>query len=122
MPALARQGVSAAMARSSEVPVYCLGHLSPPAVLHPDSKRSPGGCVMDLSLAKNCVAPRHTHINDFLRELPRPPMYGDANCYYDVSNEEVAATVLYHELNSNADEVSLRMGARNAFPVAMAQT
>jgi len=48
-----------------------LGHFASEAVLHPDKKRAPGGCVLDRSAAKDCVKPRVRSI-DFDNQLQPP--------------------------------------------------
>lgn len=78
--------------------VDTLGHIAPPAVVHPEHKRSPGACLPDRSFYKDSVRFRHVLVNDFAKELPRPPLLSSAKEYHDKKDPDACAEKLRHEL------------------------
>lgn len=81
-----------------------LGHGMPPAVLHPEDKRSPGGVILDRSKAKDWVAHRITNVNDFLKEMPRPPLPAAAHEYHRKGDPLACELVLERQLQYNANQ------------------
>jgi len=90
----------------SGVPANCWGFQTQPAALQPSQKRSPGGCVVDRSLAKDCVAARATHVSNFPKELPRPPMFKSIQSFHDESDASASALVLQQEMTFDADSAA----------------
>eukprot|EP00933_Yihiella_yeosuensis_P053951 TRINITY_DN52277_c0_g1_i1.p1 TRINITY_DN52277_c0_g1~~TRINITY_DN52277_c0_g1_i1.p1 ORF type:complete len:404 (-),score=50.42 TRINITY_DN52277_c0_g1_i1:93-1196(-) len=97
----ANVGVSFSLALPRDAPVENLGHWAPPAVLHPDNKRAPGGVVMDYSRAKDRAASRPLHVNDFDKELPRPAPGKPEAVFRDT---EASFASLFYELTYDADQ------------------
>merc|ERR1711865_622534 len=64
-------GFGKALSRSTCVST--MGYSAPPAILHPEVKRT-RGLLPDRSRGKDHVRNRITHVNDFDRELDRPPL------------------------------------------------
>jgi len=99
---LPRSGIPFDRAMSRNVPVQNLGYSAPPAVLHPDEKRSPGGCVADRSTAKDLVRRRITNVNDFPKELPRPSIERSLTFHVE-SDASACEAVLWRDLTFDAD-------------------
>jgi len=82
--------------------VDTLGHIAPPAVVHPEHKRSPGSCLPDRSMFKDSVRFRHVLVNDFAKELPRQPLLSGAKEYHDKDDPHACAEKLSRELAYDA--------------------
>lgn len=93
-------GFGKAMCRSQCVSL--MGYSAPPAVLHPEEKRT-RGLLPDRSKAKNFVRHRITHVNDFDRELPRPPLLSGGNeAFHDESDPEACEAVHQRSMTYDA--------------------
>lgn len=65
-----KQSVAFSLSLARSTPEITWGHQAPPAVLQ---SRHVGG-LRDLSRAKDAIAHRAVQVNDFEKELPRPPL------------------------------------------------
>lgn len=82
--------------------VSTMGYSAPPAILHPEEKRTRGS-LPDRSNAKDGVRNRITHVNDFDRELARPPLLtGAAQNFHNENDPAACDTVLQRELSYDA--------------------
>lgn len=80
-----------------------LGYSAPPAVLHPEEKRT-RGMLPDRSRGKDNVRHRVTHVNDFDRELARPPLPVSQGKPNHDENDPVACAIVYErEMSYDAD-------------------
>jgi hypothetical protein len=92
--AVAKGNVELGKRLSRDQFVGLMGYIAPPAVLHPEDKRT-RGLLPDRSTAKNSVRLRVTHVNDFDTELPRRPLLtGSAQIFHD-ENDPVASQAVY---------------------------
>jgi len=77
--------------------------LAPKAVLHPEA---PYGKALkqDRSLSRGCsqTVPRKTCLQDFGKDMDRPPLSIPAKEYYDVNNPEASARVLHQQMTFDA--------------------
>lgn len=80
-----------------------LGHFAKEAILHTDESRFPGGVTQDRSRGKDIVRHRITHVNDFLRELPRPNLPPASHEYHDKDDPVACETTLHNQLSYDAD-------------------
>jgi hypothetical protein len=93
-------GFGKALPRSQDVRM--MGYSAPPAVLHPEEKRT-RGLLPDRSCAKNAVRHRVTHVNDFDRELARPPLLtGAATVFHDESDPSACHAVYQRQMSYDA--------------------
>eukprot|EP00427_Karlodinium_veneficum_P024566 CAMPEP_0169102588 /NCGR_PEP_ID=MMETSP1015-20121227/22248_1 /TAXON_ID=342587 /ORGANISM="Karlodinium micrum, Strain CCMP2283" /LENGTH=574 /DNA_ID=CAMNT_0009163701 /DNA_START=140 /DNA_END=1861 /DNA_ORIENTATION=- len=100
--AVPKNGVSFGKALPRSVCVSTMGYSAPIAALHPESKRT-RGLLPDRSTAKNSVRRRVTHVNDFDREMARPPLLtGAAKVYHDESDPKACAMVHHREMMYDA--------------------
>lgn len=82
-----------------------MGHNAPKANLHKDdkdNKKKP--MVQDRSLYRNCphTNARATNVNDFSKELARPPLMKFVAAYHDEDDPEIDAEVLNRQLTFDA--------------------
>jgi len=80
-----------------------LGHFAPGAILQPDEKRYQAGGVPDRSFTRDALRHRALNVNDFDRELPRPPAQPAAFEYHDKDDPEACAITLHNQMTYNAD-------------------
>mmetsp|Transcript_33535 Transcript_33535/g.106356 ORF Transcript_33535/g.106356 Transcript_33535/m.106356 type:complete len:580 (+) Transcript_33535:106-1845(+) len=99
---LPKGGVQFAHALSRSASAAALGHGAMPAMLHPEEKRSPGGCVHDRSKAKDTVRHRTLHVNNFNRELERPEP-GREQLYHNTCDPAACEAVLQRDLSFDAN-------------------
>lgn len=97
-----RQGVTFDKALKRDVHVATLGYIAPPAVLHADTTRYPGGCAPDRSLSKNSVRHRMVHVNNFDKELPRKRLSRNL-VYHNVDDPAACEQVYWQEYSYDAD-------------------
>mmetsp|Transcript_22049 Transcript_22049/g.69039 ORF Transcript_22049/g.69039 Transcript_22049/m.69039 type:complete len:662 (-) Transcript_22049:48-2033(-) len=85
------------------VPVTTLGHIAPEAAYHPEEKRAPGACIMDRSRAKDSVRQRITHVNNYDRDMgrPPPPSYKE---YHNTRDPKACEAVLRFMMEYDADK------------------
>lgn len=88
---------------SRTVNVANLGYIAPAASVHPEHKRSPGGCVPDRSRAKDNLRLRAVNVNNFDKELPRPPLPAVSQEYHDLEDPLASCDVLVRALTYDAD-------------------
>lgn len=74
--------------------VSLMGYSAPPAVLHPEEKRT-RGALPDRSKSKNFVRHRITHVNDFDREMARPPLMSGGNQAFHDENDPAACEAVH---------------------------
>eukprot|EP00747_Dinoflagellata_sp_TGD_P128698 gnl/TRDRNA2_/TRDRNA2_174585_c4_seq19.p1 gnl/TRDRNA2_/TRDRNA2_174585_c4~~gnl/TRDRNA2_/TRDRNA2_174585_c4_seq19.p1 ORF type:complete len:614 (+),score=84.72 gnl/TRDRNA2_/TRDRNA2_174585_c4_seq19:181-2022(+) len=92
-----RNGVPFDRGLTRSVSCATLGYIAPPAILHPEETRSPGGYVPNLAVYKDLVRKRITNVNDFKREMPRFDK-GLSRLPYDETDPEVCALTLHHQM------------------------
>lgn len=85
------------------VSVTTLGYSAPEAVLHPEEKRAPGACIMDRSRAKDSIRHRITNVNDYERDLGRPPAPSYKE-YHDKRDPAACESVLRNQMEYDADK------------------
>lgn len=89
-----------------------MGYSAPPAVLHPEEKRT-RGALPDRSKSKNFVRQRITHVNDFDREMPRPPLNAPGNdAYHDESDPAACEAVHQRSLTYDASTADVAVTHR----------
>jgi hypothetical protein len=92
-----------------------LGYIAPPAVLHPEEKRT-RGLLPDRSRAKDNVRYRVTHVNDFDREMARPPLLtGASQDFHDVSDPAACEAVYQRGMTYDADTADIAVNHRRDF-------
>lgn len=97
-----RSGVGFGKALPRSQCVSLMGYSAPPAVLHPEEKRT-RGLLPDRSAAKNAVRSRVTGVNDFEKELSRPPLSQALPNYHDDKDPVAHARVWRQEMSYDAD-------------------
>lgn len=74
--------------------VSTMGYSAPPAILHPEEKRT-RGVLPDRSCAKDIGRTKIPLVNDFDRELPRPPLLTGAAQNFHDENDPAACDAVY---------------------------
>jgi len=97
-----KSGVSFDKALPRSVCVSTMGYSAPTANLHPEDKRT-RGVLPNRSAAKDSVRHRITHVNDFDREMARPPLLtGGAQTFHDKNDPSACAAVYQREMSYDA--------------------
>jgi len=105
-------GIGFGKALPRSVCVSTMGYSAPPAVLHPEEKRTRGQ-LPDRSKSKNAVRHRVTHVNDFDREMARPPLLtGAATVYHDENDPAVVEAVHKRETTYDATTADIAVTRR----------
>merc|ERR1719409_1210577 len=98
-----KNGIGFGKALPRSVCVSTMGYSAPPAVLHPEEKRT-RGILPDRSRGKDAVRHRITHVNDFDREMARPPLLtGAAQTFHDENDPAACEAVLKREMTFEAE-------------------
>jgi len=107
-----KNGIGFGKALPRSVCVSTMGYSAPCAVLHPEGKRTRGE-LPDRSRAKNAVRHRITHVNDFDKELPRPPLPVPQGSMYHDENDRAACEAVHCRLMTyDADVADVKVTHR----------
>lgn len=107
-----KSGIGFGKALPRSVCVSTMGYSAPCAVLHPEGKRTRGE-LPDRSRAKNAVRHRITHVNDFDKELARPPLpVTQGGEYFDKNDPVARETVHRRAMTYDADAADVQVTHR----------
>lgn len=107
-----KSGIGFGKALPRSVCVSTMGYSAPPAALHPEEKRT-RGILPDRSMGKNAVRHRITHVNDFDREMARPPLLtGAAQMFHDENDPAACEAVLKREMSFDATTADIAVTHR----------
>lgn len=110
--ALPKDGVAFDRALPRSVSVTTMGYSAPQAIIHEEQKRSPGACVQDRSCSKDLVRNRALKVNDFSKELDRPPLNRTLGAYHDKKDPAACAAVLRGELSYDCNAADVYVTTR----------
>jgi len=96
-----RSGIGFGKALRRSQSVKLMGYSAPTANLHPEDKK--GGVLPDRSACKDAVRPRVTSVNNFDKEMTRPPLSLDLPNYHDDKDPVAHARVCRQEQSYDAD-------------------
>lgn len=102
-----------------------LGHLAPKAVLHKEGPEGNGkASIRDRSKARDgpLTRSRMLHVNDFAKEMPRPPLINASGVYHDLDDPEACAAVFQRDLTFDANSADHAVVPRNDYAPNMGQS